>query len=69
LNASAQRFQTLWFSFLGLTLYLAITAAMTTHRMLLLGEIQTLPIIQMKVDLLTFYVLARIMHGGLAGVV
>jgi uncharacterized protein YjbI with pentapeptide repeats len=62
LNASAQRFQTLWFSFLGLTLYLAITAAMTTHRMLLLGEIQTLPIIQMKVDLLTFYVLAPLFY-------
>ena len=43
LNGSADRLQTLWFSFLGLTLYLAITAAGTTHRMLLLREPQTLP--------------------------
>ena len=43
LNGSAERFQTLWFSFLGLTLYLAIAALATTHRMLLLGEPQTLP--------------------------
>jgi hypothetical protein len=35
LNGSAERFQTLWFSFLGLTPYLAITALATTHRMLL----------------------------------
>jgi hypothetical protein len=31
LNGSAERFQTLWFSFLGLTLYLAIAALATTH--------------------------------------
>jgi hypothetical protein len=42
LNTSAERFQTLWFSFLGLTLYLAIAALATTHRNLLLGEPQTL---------------------------
>jgi hypothetical protein len=42
LNGSAERFQTLWFSFLGLTLYLAIAALTTTHRSLLLGEAQTL---------------------------
>jgi hypothetical protein len=48
LNGSAERFQTLWFSFLGLTLYLAITALTTTHRMLLLGEPQTLPILNIK---------------------
>jgi hypothetical protein len=43
-NGSAERLQTLWFSFLGLTLYLAIAALATTHRKLLLGERQVLPI-------------------------
>jgi hypothetical protein len=43
LNGSAERFQTLWFSFLGLTLYLAIGALATTHRMLLLGEPRNSP--------------------------
>ena len=38
LNGSAERFQTLWFSFLGLTLYLVIAARGTTHRDLLLNE-------------------------------
>jgi hypothetical protein len=46
LNGSAERFQTLWFSFLGLTLYLAITALTTTHRNLLLGEAKALPILR-----------------------
>lgn len=58
LNGSADRLQTLWFSFLGLTLYLAITAAGTTHRMLLLREPQTLPILNIKIDLLAFYFIA-----------
>jgi uncharacterized protein YjbI with pentapeptide repeats len=62
LNGSAERFQTLWFSFLGLTLYLAITALTTTHRMLLLGEPQTLPILNMKVELLPFYVIAPLFY-------
>jgi hypothetical protein len=62
LNGSAERFQTLWFSFLGLTLYLAITALTTTHRMLLLGEAQTLPILNMKVDLLPFYIIAPLFY-------
>ena len=54
LNGSAERFQTLWFSFLSLTLYLAIAALATTHRMLLLGEPQILPILNIKVQLLPF---------------
>jgi hypothetical protein len=61
LNGSAERFQTLWFSFLGLTAYLAITALTTTSRMLLLGEPQTLPILNMKVELLPFYVFAPLL--------
>ena len=62
LNGSAERFQTLWFSFLGLTLYLAIAALATTHRNLLLGEPQTLPIVNIKVELLPFYVIAPLLY-------
>jgi uncharacterized protein YjbI with pentapeptide repeats len=62
LNASAERFQTLWFSFLGLTLYLAIAALATTHRNLLLGEPQVLPILNIKVELLPFYVIAPLLY-------
>jgi len=36
LNRSAERLQTLWFTFLTITIYFAITALTTTHRMLLL---------------------------------
>ena len=62
LNASAERFQTLWFSFLGLSLYLAITALATTHRDLLLNNPQTLPILNIKVELLPFYVIAPLLY-------
>ncbi len=62
LNGSAERFQTLWFSFLGLTLYLAIAALATPHRNLLLGEPQTLPIVNIKVELLPFYVIAPLLY-------
>ena len=62
LNGSAERFQTLWFSFLGLTLYFAIAALATTHRNLLLGEPQTLPILNIKVELLPFYVIAPLLY-------
>ncbi len=62
LNSSAERFQTLWFSFLGLTLYFAITALATTHRNLLLGEPQTLPILNIKVELLPFYLIAPLFY-------
>jgi hypothetical protein len=62
LNGSAERFQTLWFSFLGLTLYLAITALATTHRNILLGEPQTLPLLNIKVELLPFYVIAPLLY-------
>jgi uncharacterized protein YjbI with pentapeptide repeats len=62
LNASAERFQTLWFSFLGLTLYLAIAALATTHRDLLLNNPQTLPILNIKVELLPFYIIAPLLY-------
>jgi hypothetical protein len=62
LNTSAERFQTLWFSFLGLTLYLAIAALATTHRDLLLHELQVLPLVNIKVQLLPFYVIAPLLY-------
>src|SRR6202035_3599678 len=62
LNGSAERFQTLWFSFLGRTRYLAISALATTHRNLLLGEPQNLPILNIKVELLPFYVIAPLLY-------
>jgi uncharacterized protein YjbI with pentapeptide repeats len=62
LNGSAERFQTLWFSFLGLTLYFAIAALATTHRDLLLNNPQTLPILNIKVELLPFYVIAPLLY-------
>ena len=62
LNGSAERFQTLWFSFLGLTLYLVIAARGTTHRDLLLNNPQILPILNVKVDLLLFYIVAPLLY-------
>ena len=38
LNHSAERVQTLWFSFLTFTLYLAVATGTTTHRMLFLDR-------------------------------
>ena len=62
LNTSAERFQTLWFSFLGLTLYLAIAAMATTNRDLLLRELQVLPLVNIRVQLLPFYVIAPLLY-------
>jgi uncharacterized protein YjbI with pentapeptide repeats len=58
LNRSAERLQTLWFTFLAVTLYLAISAFTTTHRMLFLEEGQKLPILEVKLPLLPFYIIA-----------
>jgi hypothetical protein len=58
LNRSAERLQTLWFSFLAVTVYFAIAALTTTHRMLLLEEGQTLPLVNVKLPLLPFYIIA-----------
>jgi hypothetical protein len=56
LNHSAERVQTLWFSFLTFMLYLAIATGTTTHRMLFLEEPINLPVLNIK-PLLGFYVL------------
>jgi uncharacterized protein YjbI with pentapeptide repeats len=60
LNHSAERVQTLWFSFLTFMLYLAIAAGTTTHRMLFLEEPLNLPVLNIKLPLLSFYILTPI---------
>jgi len=55
LNHSAERVQTLWFSFLTFMLYLTITVATTTHRMLFLEAPLKLPLLNIPVPLLAFY--------------
>lgn len=54
--------QAVWFAFLGFTFYLWMLALATTHRMLLLDLPQTLPILQLKVELLPFYVIAPLLY-------
>jgi hypothetical protein len=60
LNHSAERVQTLWFSFLTFMLYLAIATGTTTHRMLFLEDPLNLPVLNIKLPLLGFYILTPI---------
>jgi hypothetical protein len=60
LNHSAERVQTLWFSFLTFTVYLAIATGTTTHRMLFLEEPLNLPVLNIKLPLLGFYILTPV---------
>ena len=60
LNHSAERVQTLWFSFLTFMLYLAVATGTTTHRMLFLEEPLNLPVLNIKLPLLGFYVLTPV---------
>jgi uncharacterized protein YjbI with pentapeptide repeats len=60
LNHSAERVQTLWFSFLTFTLYLAIATGTTTHRMLFREDPLNLPVLNIALPLLGFYVLTPI---------
>jgi hypothetical protein len=48
LNHSAERVQTLWFSFLTFMLYLAVATGTTTHRMLFLEEPLNLPVLNIN---------------------
>ena len=57
LNHSAERVQTLWFSFLTFMLYLAVAIGTTTHRMLFLESPLKLPVLNIDLPLLGFYVL------------
>jgi uncharacterized protein YjbI with pentapeptide repeats len=60
LNHSAERVQTLWFSFLTFMIYLAIAAGTTTHRMLFLESPLNLPVLNIALLLLGFYILTPI---------
>jgi hypothetical protein len=60
LNHSAERMQTLWFSFLTFMLYLAIATGTTTHRMLFLESPLNLPVLNIALPLLGFYILTPI---------
>ncbi|WGJ14131.1 pentapeptide repeat-containing protein [Methylocapsa sp. D3K7] len=60
LNHSAERVQTLWFSFLIFMLYLAIATGTTTHRMLFLESPLNLPVLNIPLPLLAFYILTPI---------
>ncbi len=60
LNHSAERVQTLWFSFLTFMVYLAIATGTTTHRMLFLEEPLNLPVLDIKLPLLGFYILTPV---------
>src|ERR1700730_18001672 len=60
LNHSAERARTLWFSFLTFMLYLAIATGTTTHRMLFLEEPLNLPVLNIKLPLLGFYILTPV---------
>lgn len=60
LNHSAERVQTLWFSFLTFMLYLAVAIGTTTHRMLFLESPLNLPVLNIALPLLGFYILTPI---------
>jgi hypothetical protein len=60
LNYSAERVQTLWFSFLTFMLYLAIATGTTTHRMLFLKDPLNLPVLNIALPLLGFYILTPV---------
>jgi hypothetical protein len=58
LNHSAERLQTLWFTFLTVMLYLLVTVYSTTPRMLFLGELLKLPVVDIRLPIVGFYFLA-----------
>jgi hypothetical protein len=62
LNNSAERFQTLWISFVLFTLYVVVATGTTTHRMLFLEEPIKLPVLNIDLPLLGFYILAPLIY-------
>ncbi len=60
LNHSAERVQTLWFSFLTFMVYLAVATGTTTHRMLFLESPLNLPVLNIALPLLGFYILTPV---------
>ncbi len=69
LNAASARSSTLWLLFLALMAYLLVAAAGVTHRDLLLDTGVVLPLLQARIDLARFFVLApavlALLHLGL----
>jgi hypothetical protein len=61
LNDSATRVSTIWVSFLFFSLYLLIAATAVTHRQLFLAEPLKLPVLDISLPLLGFFVLAPIL--------
>ena len=57
-NASSDTVNTAWLIFLGLMAYFVITVAGITHRDLLLNNDIALPILQVKIDLMRFFLFA-----------
>lgn len=62
LNRSSERLQTLWFTFLTLTVYLSISAWNTTDKMLFLESQLTLPLLNVPLPLVSFYILAPLSY-------
>jgi hypothetical protein len=60
LNGSAERVQNLWFSFLIFMVYLAIATGTTTHRKLFLESPLNLPVLNIPLPLLGFYILTPV---------
>src|SRR5580704_15413023 len=65
LNHSAERAQTLWFSFLTFMLYLAVATGTTTHRMLFREDPLNLPVLNIPLPLVAFYILTPIIFRRL----
>ena len=69
LNAASARTSTLWLMFLALMAYLLVAVAGVTHRDLLLDSGVVLPLLQARIDLARFFVLApaglALLHLGL----
>ena len=70
-NASARSAGVAWLLFLGLMVYILVALASVTHRDLLLGSEVTLPLLQVKIGLIRFFLLLPILlvllHVGLLG--
>ena len=70
-NAASRSANVAWLIFLGLMLYLLIAIASVTHRDLLLGSGVALPLLQVKIGLIPFFVavpvLLVLLHIGLLG--
>src|SRR5262245_52536722 len=69
LNTASARTNTVWLVFLGLMGYLLVAVAAVTHRDLLLNTGIVLPILQVKIDLVRFFLCApallALVHLGL----